>query len=202
MASEETYAKMTESMYSVTRELQHESDRGCVVLAFAWMDECLSQNLRRFLLPSTQLSVKADELLGVGGPIGDAATKINLSYRLGLLQPNTFKTLHLFRKLRNDFAHLSSTLSFETPNIRDRVLAIFELEEIVFNGLLESFISDPEVRRATEANRGKSGSYISRDALGTKRMFVMTAGALVAALVLIGESLTPVTPSVRPAYEI
>jgi hypothetical protein len=86
MASEATYTKMAEAMQRVTRELQLESDRGCVVLAFAWMDECSTQNLLRFLLPSAHQSAKADELLGVGRPIGDAATKIDLSFRLGLLQ--------------------------------------------------------------------------------------------------------------------
>jgi hypothetical protein len=199
MASEATYTKMTEAMQRVTRELQLESDRGCVVLAFAWMDECLTQNLLRFLLPSAHQSAKADELLGVGRPIGDAATKIDLSFRLGLLQPNTHKSLHLFRELRNDFAHLASSITFETPTVRDRVLAIFDLEEIVLNGLWASIVQDAEVRRLTEVDRGKSGAHILRDTLGTKPMFATVAGALVGALVLIGDSLTPVNPPARPA---
>ena len=194
MASEETYGKIAKTMHTVVDELERESDRGCVVLAFAWMDEQLTRNLQRFLLPSNHESTRADELLGVGRPLGDAATKIDLSLRLGLLQPNTHKSLHLFRKLRNDFAHLSSTLSFDTPNIRDRVLAIFDLEEGVLNAMWDSMIVDAEVRRATEEARGKSGAQILRDVLGTKRMFATTAGALVAVLLFIGDTLKPVSP--------
>ena len=119
---------MVETMWKVATELHKESERGCVVLAFAWMDDQLTANLRKYLLPSVQQSEKADELLGVGSPIGDAATQIDLSLRLGILQPNTHKSLHMFRRLRNDFAHLASNISFENQSIHDRVVAIFENE--------------------------------------------------------------------------
>lgn len=84
----------------------------------------MTQMLKKFLLPSKHESEKADELLGVGRPIGDAATKIDLLLRLGLLAPATYKSLHWLRKLRNDFAHLSSNLTFETDHVRDRIVVI------------------------------------------------------------------------------
>jgi hypothetical protein len=198
MASEETYEKIAKKMQAVSNELLRESDRGCVILAFAWMDECLTNNLQRFLLPSTHLSLKSDELFGVGHSLNDAATKIDLSLRLGLLQLNTHKSLHIFRKLRNDFAHQSSLLTFETPSVKDRVLAIFDNEELVLNGMWVSMIEDLELRRITELDRGKSGAHILRDVLGTKHLFAITAGELVAGLMFIHDSLKPIIAPVRP----
>jgi hypothetical protein len=194
MASSETYQKMSAAMSKVTQELSLESDRGCVVLAFAWIDDEVTRNLQRFLLPSVRTSLKSDELLGVGQPLGDASSKIDLSLRLGLMHPSTHQSLHLLRKLRNDFAHLSSNLTFETPNVRDRVLAVFDNEELMLNGLWQATIADAETRRVTEEHRGKSGAKILRDALGTKKLFCFTAGALVAALVLMGDSHKPIRP--------
>lgn len=192
MATSEKYERMAETMWKVAAELRKESERGCVVLAFAWMDDQLATNLRKYLLPSVQQSEKADELLGVGRPIGDAATKIDLCLRLGILQPNTHKSLHMFRRLRNDFAHLASNISFQDQSIHDRVVAIFENEEEVLNGLWQTMIKDEEVRRLTEQDRGKSGARILKDVLGARRLFEMTASALVSGLVSIEYALVPV----------
>ena len=195
MASPATYAKMIDAYRDASAELAKESDRGCVVLAFAWLDERLAGNLQAYLLPPAKPeSLKSDELLSPGRPIGDASTKIDLSLRLGLLRPNTHKSLHLLRRLRNDFAHLSSPLTFETPSVRDRVAAVLDNEELLLNGLWEAVVADPEIRRLTEADRGKTGTRILRDVLGTRRMFEMCASGLIAALVRIRDTLTPIKP--------
>ncbi|PUE57265.1 hypothetical protein B9Z45_08525 [Limnohabitans sp. 2KL-17] len=194
---EEKYQRMAMAMQKVASELKGESERGCVVLAFAWMDDQLTNNLRKFLLPSAQQSAKADELLGVGRPVGDAAAKIDLCLRLGLLHQHTHKSLHMFRRLRNDFAHMASDISFSTPSIHDRVLAIFDNEEPVIRSLWESIVQDPEVRAATEHNRNKSGPHILRTALGTRSLFEQTAASLVAGLISIEYALTPIKPPGR-----
>jgi DNA-binding MltR family transcriptional regulator len=187
---------MADTFTRVVDELREESDRGCAVMAFAWIDEQVTANLRRFLLPSSHPAQKSDELLGAGKPLGDAATKIDLSLRLGLMREATYKTLTLFRRLRNDFAHLSTSLSFETPSVRDRVLAIFDCEQTMLNAVWESVIADPEAAAAATAQRGKSGPQILRDILGTKRLFCILAGAIVAGLVLSGEDIDPIAPLV------
>ena len=193
---------MAETMQKVAAELHRESERGCVVLAFAWMDDQLTCNLRKFLLPAVQQAEKADELLGVGRPIGDAATKIDLCLRLGLLQPNTHKSLHMFRRLRNDFAHLASNISFGDQSIHDRVIAIFDNEEGMINGLWQALIQDEEVRSLTEHDRGKNGARILRGALGARKLFEMTASALVSGLVSIEYALDPVKAPSRVATPI
>jgi DNA-binding MltR family transcriptional regulator len=192
MQALDKYQRMAATMQMVSTKLRGESERGCVVLAFAWMDEQLTSNLRKYLLPSAQKLDKADELLGVGRPIGDAATKIDLSFRLGLIQPHTHKSLHMFRRLRNDFAHLASNISLSDQSIHGRVVAIFDNEDFMLNGLWQALIQDEEVRKATEQDRGKSGAKILRSALGTRKLFEMTAAALVSGLVAIEYALVPI----------
>ena len=201
MATQEKFERMAETMWKVMAELRKESERGCVVLAFAWMDDQLTANLRKYLLPSAQPSEKADELLGAGRPIGDAATKIDLCLRLGILQPNTHKSLHMFRRLRNDFAHLASNISFEKQSIHDRVVTIFDNEERMLNGLWQAMIKDEEVRRLTELDRGKKGAQILKSALGTRKLFEMTAAGLVSGLVSIGYAVSPVSAPFRRTSE-
>ena len=195
MASPETYARMIDAYRNASTELAKESERGCVVLAFAWLDEQLTNNLKACLLPSAKGDdLKSDELFAPGRPIGDASTKIDLSLRLGLLRPNTHRSLHMLRRLRNDFAHLASPITFETPNVRDRIAAVLDNEETLITGLWEAVIVDPEVRRLTEEDRGQSGAKILRNVLGTRRMFEMCASGLIAALVLIRDTLQPIAP--------
>jgi hypothetical protein len=63
MALEQTYQRVARIGQEVERELEKESDRGCVVLAFAWMDEQITINLRRYLLPSDKVQRRVTNCL-------------------------------------------------------------------------------------------------------------------------------------------
>lgn len=168
---------------NVASELLKESDRGCVVLAFAWMDEYLTLNLQNFLLPSEQKNLKTDELLGAGKALGDAGTKIDLSRRLGLLRKRTQKSLHIFRKLRNDFAHISSKINFQTEIVRNRINSLMEIEIDLLAPLLSHDQEEKKLHTIKDV-RSKSSD---------KEIFVYLAGIIVASLVLINDTLTPIS---------
>jgi hypothetical protein len=176
----------------VERELEKESDRGCVVLAFAWMDEQITINLRRYLLPSDKDSEKSDELLGPIKPLGDASTKINLCCRLGIITPQTRDSLHLMRRLRNEFAHISSPLTFDTPSVRSRILAIVELERNILEPFWFITVPNEGVDFDFEKTRGKSNYEILRNVIETRRLFIACAALLVGQLILMSDMLVPV----------
>jgi hypothetical protein len=172
VANKEVYAKMSAAFVAVIDGLRHESDRGCAILAFAWMDDQLTANLQKFLLPQTGSPTKSDELLSPGRPIGDASTKIDISWRLGLLRSNTRKSLHMFRKLRNDFAHMSTNLTFETSNVHDRVLAIFDNESLILDAMWKSVSETPDIQRMfPQANVEAKGADEMRKILGSRHLF-------------------------------
>lgn len=80
------------------------SDRSCVIVAAAYIDELLGYIFKLFLVsPSSE---KEDKKLFSGyGPLSTFSSKIVLSYRLGLISNYEYKTLQIIRKIRNSFAH-------------------------------------------------------------------------------------------------
>jgi len=90
-------------------EFSKESNRASVVLCAAKLDYLLYQILTTYLLPNTG---SQDELLGSDRALGTFSARINISYRLGLIDADLARALHLFRKLRNAFAHEVSGSSF------------------------------------------------------------------------------------------
>ena len=60
------------------------------------------------------------------------------------------------------------------------------------HGLWQAMIRDEEVRKLTEQDRGKNGAQILKGALSARKLFEMTAAALVSGLVSIEYALVPV----------
>jgi DNA-binding MltR family transcriptional regulator len=95
------YGNGLEDFLKFIPEFMNESDRAAVVLGGAKLDLLLHQILEGFFL-----SVKdEDSLLGQGRPLRSFGAKIDVIYRLGLLNAEVTKLLHSFRKIRNEFAH-------------------------------------------------------------------------------------------------
>ena len=120
--------KLADCFSSLSNELTRESDRGSVLLAVCWMDKQLTCLIQTFLID----------------PKGDQDTflktvnfsqKIQLAYRLGLIRDDTYSSLELYRRLRNEFAHLSSPLTFKTTSVKGRVLDIFRLNKKVLQSV-------------------------------------------------------------------
>lgn len=184
--------RMAEAFLRVSDELRGESERGAIILAFAWMEEELTRALKKFCLPSPHGSEKGDELFGVGRPIGDAATKIDLAFRLGLIHRHTHKSLHILRKLRNDFAHMSSRLTFETDSVRDRVSTLFELQKDMTDAILTSTRENPDIAALFHAQEGKTSPQALLSVLGTNALFHILAATIVSGLMYLTHDVSQV----------
>jgi DNA-binding MltR family transcriptional regulator len=97
--------------------LNPESDRGCALMAAAFLDAELDTLLRKYVVPNSRV---ADDLFGQSRPISTFSSRIDLAYLLGLIDPATHRDLHLIRKIRNDFGHVHAPLSFEDKAIAAR----------------------------------------------------------------------------------
>jgi hypothetical protein len=108
-----------QSLEDFLDEFDKETDRAAVVLGAARLDNILYRLLKKALLPSAN---NRDELLeGEGAPVSTFSARIQLAYRLGLFDAQTAHLLHLIRKIRNDFAHETSSSSLESGPSADRV---------------------------------------------------------------------------------
>ena len=132
--------KGSEEFKQFVEEFRKESDRAAVILGAAKLDSLLYLLLTKTLLPNVG---EQDELFEGEAPLSSFNAKINLAYRLGLIDSHFSRALHLIRKIRNSFAHEVSGCSLNSGAQRDRVRELiapiekFNQFEILKSGLFE-----------------------------------------------------------------
>jgi hypothetical protein len=137
--------RLTEILGYLYYQMDGESDRGAVIVSVSLIDELLTNSLKGKLAPSLE---KSDELFDASfSPFNSFSTKIDLAYRIGLIGPNVRKSLHLLRKIRNDFAHLTDVKGFNDSRTQDRIRELVKL-----NGPLIELIF--EIVKKTEQSEG------------------------------------------------
>lgn len=134
------------------KEFTGESDRAAVILGAAQLDILLSQHIKALLLPSPTSN---DELLDGDRGLGTFSAKINVAYRLGLIDSGMCSGLHLIRKIRNSFAHEAGATSLALGSHRDRVRELVrpfrqhpEFDELIESVGLGEFEESSKVFRA------------------------------------------------------
>lgn len=99
----------------INESLRQETERGCVVIAAAFLDEKLTELLNKI---TTGNSTIKKELFDATGPLGSFSGKIKIAYCFGLISDEAYHDLNVVRFIRNKFAHLSVSLT-----LRDEKLA-------------------------------------------------------------------------------
>jgi|CZKU01.1.fsa_nt_gi DNA-binding MltR family transcriptional regulator len=89
--------------------LHDESDRGCVLVAAAMLDEQLGELFQIVLRDGT-----AEHLLKQDAALGSFSRRIDMAHALGLIDEEFHHDLHIVRKIRNDAAHFERRLGHET----------------------------------------------------------------------------------------
>lgn len=107
-----------EEIGDIVEEFKKESDRACVILSAAKIDAQLYLLLSKTLKPALG---SQDELLDGDSPLGTLSSKISIAYRLGLIDSQFAKSLHLIRRIRNAFAHEFKSMSLATGGHADRI---------------------------------------------------------------------------------
>lgn len=118
-----------------------ETDRASVILGASKIEYMLGAILDKFLLPVPSGN---DDLLEGDSPLGTLSARIKLCHRLGLLDDLLAKQLHIFRKLRNSYAHEVTANSLSQGASKDRVTALAEpfARTDYFQGLLKKIAMD------------------------------------------------------------
>lgn len=98
-----------------------DSDRASVVLGAAKIDALLCSLLDHYLIPNPGTE---DDLLEGDSPLGTFSARIKMCHRLGLIDAHFAKLLHVFRRLRNAFAHEVTPSSLSVGSARDRIMVL------------------------------------------------------------------------------
>ena len=101
-----------------------EGERSSVVLGAERINVALEVLIKNSLQPSLN---NTDTLFTSEGALASFSRKIEMAYRLGLIDLPFKQALGLVRKLRNDFAHAIKVESLQQDNHADRVKALSKL---------------------------------------------------------------------------
>ncbi len=106
----------------VFRKLVGETDTGIAIVSAAYFDDCLK---KLFSLNIDKSSRKIFEaIFDFNGPLGTLSSKINLAFGLSLISKETHQRLNSIRKIRNEFAHSPYGISFNTEEIKNKIIGI------------------------------------------------------------------------------
>jgi DNA-binding MltR family transcriptional regulator len=165
-----------------------ESDRGAAITSAAWIDFYLTKLLQKYCLPINQ---KKDIIFGNGGSVNDFSNKIDLCYRLGLINLNTNRSLHLIRKIRNEFAHTNINITFNNSHVKDRVIQAFSLHENIINycfNLLNKKLPDDIYKVSSDELNSLN------ELIGTRLLFDITLSHMILAIMEYIELTNELTP--------
>lgn len=136
-----------EEFEEFAREFKSESDRAAVILGASKLDQLLGMILERYLLPCP---VSNDHLFDANGPLGNFSSKIDFAYRLGLINSQYCKSIHLIRRIRNAFAHEVYGAKLNNGSHRDRVKALVSpfVAHSWFLDIKKTYFNDEDEARA------------------------------------------------------
>ncbi len=107
------------------RLLFEESDRGCVILAVARLDEALEELHRNHIASVSSSSPKlVDSLFSAYAPLSTFAARIKIGRAYALIGKEAFDDFERMRELRNAAAHSSIEVSFNLPELRAQAIAL------------------------------------------------------------------------------
>jgi DNA-binding MltR family transcriptional regulator len=102
--------------------LKVESDRGCVLVAAAFLDEALELLLRRKMTQEpAAVRTTVDALFVGNGPLGSFWAKTELGRALQFIPDVVYDDLTSIRTIRNHFAHSYVRATFSNQMVRDLV---------------------------------------------------------------------------------
>ncbi len=108
-----------ERVIALGRELANASDRIAAIAGAALLDDALGLALSaRFVSIGKRWE---DRLFsGATAPLSSLSAKARVGFALGMLGPATFADIELIRKVRNEFAHIALSVSFNDPGIMEK----------------------------------------------------------------------------------
>jgi hypothetical protein len=103
---------------TIALQMLQERGRGAVLVGAARVDAALERLLQAVLLPAPG---SMDPFFQPDRPLGSFGARITLAARLGLIEPPVEQALQTLRRVRNAFAHSTTTATLTDPGHADRL---------------------------------------------------------------------------------
>jgi DNA-binding MltR family transcriptional regulator len=152
------------------KSLEDESDRAVAIVSFSYIDNLLTQLMRRHM--NTEISGGLDTLFDSTGPLGTASAKIKLAASIYWISPMVYHCLELLRKIRNEFAHRPFITGFDDHVVMGYLSTMSDQLRVWEDGIWD----------------GMEGKLVERRSLSTRALFLIRSTLI--ANTMIGELLT------------
>lgn len=127
-----------EILYAIRDELEKESDRGCALVAAAYLENEVTALLNQFFVEMNKSARK--ELFNFNGPVGTFSAKTKLAHAVGLISTEVRNALDLIRGIRNKCAHLQEPFNFEDSVVAQQINALMPSCNVTAATPKDSFI--------------------------------------------------------------
>ena len=129
-------------------EYSKESDKAAVIMGIEKLDNLLFQILNKIFMPNPS---QKDDLFDTDAPISTFSAKINICYRLGIIDNLATKSLNLMKRIKTDMINEKANASLTSGAAADRVRELlsnlnYNQELIEFVQVFEVDSDDPGVR--------------------------------------------------------
>lgn len=122
------FSQQAKDAFEFRRSLTPETDRGCALMAAAYLDSQLAELLKLYFVDDSRL---AKDLFEHNGPLASFSSRIDVAFALGLIGPHARRELHLIRRIRNDFGHEAKPISFDYAAIASRCRELYYHQPLV-----------------------------------------------------------------------
>jgi len=143
-------------------DLIEESDRGCVLVAAAMLEEGLEKIFRATFESKRASKTLQDSLFDSNGPLATFSAKIKLAYALALISSDAHEDLEEVRRLRNEAAHTARDFDFLDDSVGRRVESIHCVQR--FRGSFKRY--SPKYHRRAEGS--KAGRHADQSDSGVR----------------------------------
>lgn len=116
MSKKKTKSAEDIAMSTIDEEFRGESDRIVAIVGGAYLDALMTSLLRSVFISEQD---DAERLLSEYGPLSSNGSRCKLAYCLGLIRKHQRDDLAIVAKIRNEFAHIHTSLSFDDVPIKD-----------------------------------------------------------------------------------
>lgn len=166
---------------TIALQMLQERGRGAVLVGAARVDAALERLLQAVLLPAPG---SMDPFFQPDRPLGSFGARITLAARLGLIEPPVEQALQTLRRVRNGFAHSTTTATLTDPSHADRLLQAYAAAQL--NSLWQP------LERILQKKVGGDGAPLDP----ALQNYILLITILVAFLEAAAQQLSPQPPAV------
>ena len=133
-------------------EIGEQSDRGAAIVAFAFLDDVLTDVIQSRLHKYKHKGEDVSKFMFQGaGPLATFSARRRLALMLGIIGPKTYDDLVRLAQVRNEFAHGRLRRTFKSQKIIDLCKALTTPIHAKFISNYEKFLSESVVSEARTA---------------------------------------------------